>query len=95
MSLLEPELRPSFALGDAGVDVFFDNGGAYAAGGFDTFAVVIETVRYDCFGTILVRGYNLRWKSCGIVKVVFDVVGPVWTANRMLEKVVITKEIWR
>ena len=60
MSLFEPEFRPALALGDAGVDVFFDDGGAYAAGGFDAFAVVIETVGDDGFGTVLVRGYGLR-----------------------------------
>lgn len=60
MSFLEPKLRPAFALGDAGVDVLLDNGGAYAAGGFDTFAFVVEVVRDDGFGTVFVRGYDLR-----------------------------------
>ena len=60
VSLFEPEFRPAFALGDARVDVLFDDGGAYAAGGFDAFAVVVESVGDDCFGAVLVRGYGLR-----------------------------------
>ena len=60
MSLFEPKLCPAFALGDAGVDVFFDNGGAYAANGLDSFTVVVETVGDDCFGAVLVGGYGLR-----------------------------------
>ena len=60
MALFEPELSPSFALGDAGVDVFFDDGGADAAGDFDAFAVIIEAVGDDGFGAVLVRGNGLR-----------------------------------
>lgn len=60
MAFFEPKFRPAFALGDAGVDEFFDNGGAYAASGFDPFAVVVEPVGNDRFGTVLVRGYGLR-----------------------------------
>lgn len=85
VALFQPKLGPAFALGHAGVDVFLDDGGADAAGGLDALAIVVEAVGHDCFGTILVRGYDLRWEGCGIVKVVFDVVGPVWTAGKMLE----------
>ena len=60
MTLFEPELGPAFALGDARVNVFFDDGGANAAGGFDAFAVVVEAVGDDGFGAVLVRGYGLR-----------------------------------
>ena len=60
MALFEPEFRPAFALRDAGVDVFFDDGGAYAAGGFDAFTVVVETVGNNGFGAVFVRGYGLR-----------------------------------
>ena len=60
MSLLEPEFGPASALGDAGVDVFFDDGGADAAGRFDPFAVVVVAVGDDGFGPVLVRGYGLR-----------------------------------
>ena len=60
MALFEPELGPASALRDAGVDVFFDDGGADAAGSLDPLAVVVETVGDDGFGPVLVRGYGLR-----------------------------------
>lgn len=60
MPFLEPKLCPAFALGDAGVDIFFDNGGAYASSSLDTFAVVVEVVGDDSLGTVLVGGYGLR-----------------------------------
>ena len=91
MALFEAELGPALALGDAGVDVFFDNGGADAAGGFDTLAVVVEAVGYDGFSAVFIRGYSLGWQGCGVVEVVFDVVGPVWTADRMLERLILVE----
>ena len=87
MALFEAELGPAFALGDAGVDVFLDNGGADTAGGFDSFAVVVETVGDDGFGTVLVGRHGLRGQACGVFNVVFDVVGPVMAAGRMSENV--------
>ena len=87
MALFEAELGPAFALGDAGVDIFLDNGGADAAGSFDSFAVVVETVGDDGFGTVLVGRHGLRGQACGVFNVVFDVVGPVMAAGRMSENV--------
>lgn len=95
VALFQPEFGPALALGHAGVDVFLDDGGPDAAGGFDAFAVVVETVGDDCFGTILVRGHDLRWEGCGVVKVVFDVVGPVWTASKFLERLLVTTMLRR
>lgn len=60
VALFEPELRPAFALGDARVDVFLDDGGADATGGLDPFAVVVEAVGDDGFGPVFVRGDGLR-----------------------------------
>ncbi len=39
--------------------MLLDDGGADAAGGFDAFAVVVETVGGDGFGPVLVGGYGL------------------------------------
>ena len=89
MTLFEAELGPALALGDAGVDVFFDDGGADAAGGFDALAVVVEAVGYNGFGAVFVRGYGLGGQGCGVVEVVFDVVGPVWTASRTSERLIL------
>ena len=86
MALFEPKLGPAFALGDPGVDVFLDNGGADASGSFDSFAVVVETVGDDGFGAVFVRRHGLRGQACGVFNVVFDVVGPVMAAGRMSEK---------
>lgn len=60
VALFEPEFRPAFALGDARVDILFDDGGADAAGGLDSFAVVVEAVGDDGFGPVFVRGHDLR-----------------------------------
>lgn len=60
VALFKAELGPAFALGHTGVDVFFDDGGANAAGSFDTLAVVVEAVGNDGFGAVLVCGYGLR-----------------------------------
>ena len=86
MALFETELGPAFALGDAGVDVFLDDGGADAAGSFDSFAVVVETVGDDGFGAVFVGRHGLRGQACGVFNVVFDVVGPVMAACRKSEK---------
>lgn len=93
MALFEAELGPAFALGDAGVDVFFDDGGADAAGRLDAFAVVVEAVGYYCFCAVFVRRYGLRGEGGGVVEVVFDVFGPVGTAGRLSEKLFMIKSL--
>lgn len=79
MAFLKTEFRPRFALCDAGVDIFFYNGGTNPAHGFDTLAVVIEAVGYYRFGAVFIGGYDLWGKGCGVVK--FLVVGPVRAAE--------------
>lgn len=61
MSLLKSKLRPALALGDTGVDVLLDDGGAYATSGFDPFAFVVEMVGEDGLGAVFVGGYDLCW----------------------------------
>lgn len=78
VAFFETEFGPGFALGDAGVDVFFDDGGADAARGFDAFAIVVEAVRHYGFGAVFVGGDDLWREGGGVVE--FFVVGPVWAA---------------
>ena len=63
--LLEPEFGPGPPLCDAGVDGFFDDGGADAARGLYAFAVVVEAVGCYCFGAIFVGGHLLRGQRGG------------------------------
>ena len=94
VALFEAELGPALALGDTGVDVFFDDGGADAAGGFDALTVVVEPVGYNGFGAVFVRGYGLGGQGRGVIEVVFDIIGPVWTADRMSERLILySKEV--
>lgn len=79
VAFFETEFRPGFALGDTGVDIFFDDGGADAAGGFDAFAVVVEAVGCNSFGAVFVCGYDLWGEGGGVVEVF--VVGPVGAAG--------------
>ena len=79
MALLEAEFGPGLALGDAGVDGFFDDGGADPARGLDLFAVVVEAVGYYGFRAVFVRGDGLWREGGGIVEVF--VVGPEFAAG--------------
>ena len=54
--------------------------------------MVVEGVGYDGFGAVFVRGYGLGGQGCGVVEVVFDVVGPVWTAGRMSERLILVEK---
>ena len=81
MALFEPEFCPALALGDARVDLFCDDGGADAAGGFDAFAVIVEAIGYYGFGAVFVRRYGLGGQGGGVVEIVFDVVGPIRTTG--------------
>ncbi len=78
MALLEAEFGPGLALGDAGVDGFFDDGGADAAGGFYFFAVVVEAVAGGGFGAVFVGGDLGGGEGVGVVELF--VVGPVGAA---------------
>lgn len=80
VAFFEAELGPGAAFGDAGVDGFFDDGGADAAGGFDLFAVVVEAVGDVSFGAVFVGGDLGRGEGVGVVE--FFVVGPVLAARR-------------
>lgn len=78
MALLQPKLGPSTASGDGGVDGLADHGGAHAADGLDTLAVVVEAVRGDSFGAVFVGGDGLREEGRRVVE--FFVVSPVGAA---------------
>ena len=78
MSLLEAELGPAAPGGDGRVDGLTDDGGADAAGSFDTLAVVVEAVGNDGFGAVFIGGNGLGRKRGGIVELF--VVSPVRAA---------------
>ena len=80
MAFFEPEFGPGAAFGDAGVDGFFDDGGADAAGGFYFFTFVVEAEGCRRFGAVFVGG-DLG-SGEGVVVVEFFVVGPVGAAAR-------------
>ena len=67
MALLAPELRPGPPFGDAGIDGFFDHGGADAAGGFHFLAVVVEAVGDYGLGTVFVCGDLRGGEGGGII----------------------------
>lgn len=75
----EPELRPLSAGGHARVDGFVHDGGAYAAGGFELFAGVVEAVGGYGFGAVFVGADLLGGEGAGVVEVF--VVGPVGAAE--------------
>ena len=80
MSFLKAEFGPGFALGDPGIDVFFDDSGADATYGLDTLAIIIEAVGCDGLGVVFVCGDGLGGKGRRIIEVF--VVGPVWAAKK-------------
>lgn len=83
MALFEAEFAPCPSLGDLWVYVFLDDGCADSACHFDLFAVIVETVRYDRLGAILVGCDLLCGERGGVVKLL--VVGPVGAAvNRKI-----------
>ena len=82
MALFETKLGPGAALGDAGVDGFFDDGGADAAYGFDFLAIVVEAVGDGGFGAVFVGGDLGGRKDVGVVE--FFVVSPVGAAWNQL-----------
>ena len=80
MVLLEAEFGPRPALGHAGVDCLFDDGGTNPAGRFHAFTVVVEAVGYHCFGAVFVGGDLLRGKDVLVLGSFFEIFGPVGAA---------------
>lgn len=81
VALFQTEFAPSSSLGDLRVYVLLDNGCADTSGDFDFFAVVVEVIRYDRLGAILVGCDLLRGQSRGVVKLL--VVSPVGAAAKI------------
>lgn len=49
-----------FTLDDAGVNVFFNNDNTYAINNFNSFLVVVKTIKNNNLNVVFINNYDLR-----------------------------------